>query len=704
MYMSKERTISSTKNQSLSLTRTAAKASEKGLVSVLESMGDAFVLVDKDYTILRLNKMQEKLSRVKRKDALGKNFWDVYDYAAGFDSPCWTNYQKAMKTKRPVHFVHYSEPHDLWTEIDAYPTDTGGLSIFLRDISDRKRAEEAVRYSQNNLAYLAEVSTALSLSLNLEDIFPAITKLAVPHISDWCAVDMLNDAGDGFDAVAIAHSDPKKMQLVKKHRELNPIDMNAPFGLPAIVKNMKPEFHPLITDELLVSVAKSKQELKLLRSIGMSSALSVPLIVRGKGIGAITFVTSDSQKRLTENDLQMAQELANRAATSIENANLYQEIKKSRDELEEQKRLYEAVTENTPDLVYVFDMNYRFTFANDALLQMWGKKTLDEAKGKGLRELGYEEWHAAMHEREIEEIKQTKKSVRGTVSFPHAVLGKRVYDYLLSPVLGKDDNVVAVAGITRDITDIKKAEDEFRELLAVTEQRNALLKINKTKDEFIGMASHQLRTPATAVKQYLALVLGGIGGELSDDHKKYLQIAYDSNERELDVINDLLRTAQLDSSEYMLDLKKQDIKDILCTCIANMNTAFNMRGQNIKFKPCENPAYVKVDASEMRLVFVNLLENASKYSHRGSTVDVTIKEKNGYVNVAFIDRGVGIDEDDHERIFEKFTRVDNALSDTVAGTGLGLFWVKHIVEKHGGTIDVKSTHGKGSTFTVRLPK
>ena len=155
--MSKEHTTSSTNNHELSLTRTVAKDSEKELVNVLESMGDAFVLVDKDYTILRLNKMQEKLSQVKRKDALGKNFWDVYEYAAGFDSPCWTNYQKAMKTKRPVHFVHYSEPHDVWTEIDAFPTDTGGLSIFLRDISDRKRAEEAAKYSQNNLEYLAEV-------------------------------------------------------------------------------------------------------------------------------------------------------------------------------------------------------------------------------------------------------------------------------------------------------------------------------------------------------------------------------------------------------------------------------------------------------------------------------------------------------------------------------------------------------------------
>ena len=129
---------------------------------------------------------------------------------------------------------------------------------------------------------------------------------------------------------------------------------------------------------------------------------------------------------------------------------------------EKQRRLYDSITNNTPDLVYVFDVNYRFTYANRALLAMWGK-TAEEAIGKGLRENGYEEWHARMHEREIDELIATRKNIRGTVSFPHAELGSRVYDYIFVPVLNERGEVEAIAGTTRDITELKLAEEKLQQ-------------------------------------------------------------------------------------------------------------------------------------------------------------------------------------------------------------------------------------------------
>jgi PAS domain S-box-containing protein len=125
---------------------------------------------------------------------------------------------------------------------------------------------------------------------------------------------------------------------------------------------------------------------------------------------------------------------------------------------DQQKRVYETITSGTPDLMYVFDLEYRFTYANNALLSMWGK-TWDNAIGRGLLENGYEPWHAEMHEREIDQVRATKKPVRGEVSFPHATLGVRVYDYILTPVLNEHDEVEAVAGTTRDVTDRKQWEE-----------------------------------------------------------------------------------------------------------------------------------------------------------------------------------------------------------------------------------------------------
>lgn len=149
-----------------------------------------------------------------------------------------------------------------------------------------------------------------------------------------------------------------------------------------------------------------------------------------------------------------------------------QELRKAREEADRQKRVYETITSGTPDLMYVWDLEYRFTYVNSALLTMWGK-TWDTAVGKGLRENGYEEWHAQMHEREIDHVRATKQSIRGEVSFPHAVLGKRIYDYILIPVLDDAGEVEAVAGTTRDVTDRKLMEE------ALAESKNELQAINE---------------------------------------------------------------------------------------------------------------------------------------------------------------------------------------------------------------------------------
>ncbi|WP_395331781.1 HWE histidine kinase domain-containing protein [Novosphingobium sp. BL-8H] len=133
-------------------------------------------------------------------------------------------------------------------------------------------------------------------------------------------------------------------------------------------------------------------------------------------------------------------------------------------ELDRQKRSYEGLISATPDLIYAFDKDYHFTFANRALLTMWGR-TLEESIGKRLIEVGYEPWHAEMHEREIDQVIATKKGIRGEVGFPHATLGWRTYDYIFMPMLNDAGEVESIAGTTRDITDIKRAEEHLRLLV-----------------------------------------------------------------------------------------------------------------------------------------------------------------------------------------------------------------------------------------------
>jgi PAS domain S-box-containing protein len=185
-------------------------------------------------------------------------------------------------------------------------------------------------------------------------------------------------------------------------------------------------------------------------------------------------------------------------------------LQEANERSEQQKRLYETITAGTPDLIYVFDLNYRFTYANSALLTMWGK-TWDNAIGKSLLENGYEPWHAEMHEREIDQVRTTKKSIRGEVSFPHAVLGKRVYDYIFTPVLNEQGEVEAVAGTTRDVTERKQwelaMERAAEEQQAMNEEMAAINEEMSATNEELIVTNEEL-TETQRELQKLLLVLG----------------------------------------------------------------------------------------------------------------------------------------------------------------------------------------------------
>jgi PAS domain S-box-containing protein len=221
-----------------------------------------------------------------------------------------------------------------------------------------------------------------------------------------------------------------------------------------------------------------------------------------------------------------------------------------RQQAQRQQRIYEAITSTSPDLMYVFDLNYRFMYANRALLAMWGS-TWEQSIGKGLLENGYEPWHAQMHEREIDEVVATKKTIRGEVSFPHATLGKRIYDYVLAPVLNEQGEVEAVAGTTRDITDIKQAQERKevaqRQLLALFEQSPVGLATLSADDKLVFQWANPFygelvaRPPQTLVGKPLLEALPELKGQGFDDALRDVmatQMPFNAPEVAVDILRD----------------------------------------------------------------------------------------------------------------------------------------------------------------------
>lgn len=240
----------------------------------------------------------------------------------------------------------------------------------------------------------------------------------------------------------------------------------------------------------------------------------------------------------------------------------------------------------------------------------------------------------------------------------------------------------------------------------IEEQRlEHLIELNRTKDEFISLASHQLRTPATGVKQYIGMVLEGFVGNISEAQRSILTKAYESNERQLRIVSDLLKVAQVDAGKVTLKKDSVNIVALMKDVIREQQGTYRERRQKVKFSHDSNIILATIDKDRIRMVLENLLDNASKYSDEGKTVAVTIDNSDAHrVCIDIQDSGVGVAKEDQDKMFEKFSRIHNPLSAHVGGTGLGLYWAKKIIDLHGGHISFASEENKGTTFTIYLPK
>lgn len=227
-----------------------------------------------------------------------------------------------------------------------------------------------------------------------------------------------------------------------------------------------------------------------------------------------------------------------------------------------------------------------------------------------------------------------------------------------------------------------------------------LVKLNRAKDEFISIASHQLRTPVTTVKQYTAMLLDGLAGDLSEDQRGLLERAYESNERQLAIINGLLKVAQIDAGGMELALQSTDIGRMVNEAVEDFTPGFK-REQQILLSKATAGLILEVDENALRMVIDNLLENAQKYSEPGAQTCIEIIEQTANVEIVISDQGVGVESP--EQLFQKFSRVSNKLSTKVGGTGLGLYWAQSIARLHGGDLTYAPNTPHGSRFTITLP-
>ncbi len=283
-----------------------------------------------------------------------------------------------------------------------------------------------------------------------------------------------------------------------------------------------------------------------------------------------------------------------------------------------------------------------------------------------------------------------KKRIKEINEIKNIISSIRQSKYQSSDEIVLSPNLFSLENEIKEMFEKAKSDIEYLERLQIM------------RSQFLANVSHELRTPIFSIQGYLETLLNGA----MDDpkvNKHFLQKANQNTVNLSNLLNDLIDISMIESGEMRMSYRYFDINSFIQNIISEFTPMVEEKNINLIFNPAKEGLQVFGDKEKIRQVFVNLLHNAIKYTDEGS-IEILLAEEKKSVNIAVKDSGIGIPEEDLNRVFERFYRVDKARSRAVGGTGLGLAIVKHIIEAHNSKIIVQSKPNEGSTFSFKLKK
>ncbi len=257
-----------------------------------------------------------------------------------------------------------------------------------------------------------------------------------------------------------------------------------------------------------------------------------------------------------------------------------------------------------------------------------------------------------------------------------------------------------VTAIIRDVTERNKMQREYT--LQLEERNREIERANGLKSEFLASMSHELRTPLHTIIGFSELLAEELQGPLNDKQKRFVTHIHKDSLHLLELINDILDLSKIESGRLSLRPEAFDFSTVVKESLATVQGLANAKRLAIQTS-INVPSAIVADRLRVKQILVNLLSNAVKFTPDNGRIDVEGHVRNGIVHLSVADSGIGIPEQEHTAIFDKFHQVGATTKGVREGTGLGLAITKHLVEEHGGTIAVESTLGKGSRFTFTIP-
>lgn len=285
---------------------------------------------------------------------------------------------------------------------------------------------------------------------------------------------------------------------------------------------------------------------------------------------------------------------------------------------------------------------------------------------------------------------------------PYSSKDLRIIEIITNELVIAVENVLRYEEIEQfNVTLQKKIDDATKELKQTNQK---LLALDEAKDEFVSMASHQLRTPLTSIKGYLSMVLEGDMGKISESQKEMLGQAFFSSQRMVYLISDLLNVSRLKTGKFTIEKKPVYLPDLVDSEISQLSEGAKAKNLTLSFSKPDKFPTLSLDEMKLRQVVMNFTDNAIYYTPQGGKITVELKETPKSVEFKVTDSGIGVPKAEQHKLFTKFYRAENARKTRPDGTGLGLFMAKKVVVAQGGSIIFDSKEGKGSTFGFSFPK
>ena len=585
------------------------------VATTLESITDGFMRLDRDWRVVYVNDEAERINQLPRSETLGKTLWKLFPAVVG--TILEIEFRRAVAEQVTVEFENHYEPWDQWYSLKGYPTPGGGLTVYMRDITDWKRAED-------DLARLAAESE------RQRRLYEAV----LTNTPDFAYVFDLNHR-----FIYANHA------LLKTWGRT----WDEAIGKNCLELGYEP-WHAAMHDREIEHVIASKQPIR----------------------GEVSFNGTNGQRQYDYTFVPVIG--VNGEVEAV--AGTARDVTERKQSEEQFRALAESITQLAwtakPD-GHIFWYNRRwFDYTGTTFEQMegWGWQSVhDPAELPKV----LERWKESIATGERFDMVFPLKDKDGVF---------RPFLTRIEPVKDDEGRVLQWVGTNTDISDAKRVEEELRRLTA------ELSEADHRKDEFLATLAHELRNPLAPIRNGLELM------RLSGSDPTTVEEARSMIERQLAqmvrLVDDLMDVSRISRGKIELRKERLSLNAVLTNAIETSRPLIDEMGHELTVTLPKHPVEVEADLTRLAQVFMNLLNNAAKYSQRGGQIWLTAESHGCDVTVSIKDTGIGIAADQLPHIFEMFSQVEHSLEKSQGGLGIGLSLAKQLVEMHGGKIEVRS--------------